>query len=61
LDVVGVLTEQTQYVLGLGAGGDALGGEVGFVGVDREDGGYFGDGGVVSGAQGVGGVVERGR
>jgi hypothetical protein len=36
LDVVCVLTEQAQDVLGLGAGGDALGGEVGLVRVDRQ-------------------------
>ena len=51
VDVVGVLTEQAQYVIGLGAGGDALGGEIEFIGVDWEQRRRFGDGGMVSGAQ----------
>ncbi len=60
-DVVGVLTEQAQHVLGLGAGGDALGGEIGLIGVDRQQRRDLGDGGVVSGAQRFGGVIERRR
>jgi hypothetical protein len=45
-----VLTEQAQDVLGLGTGGDALGGEIGLIRVDRQQRRDLGDGGAVSGA-----------
>ena len=47
-DVAVVLTGQPQHLLGLGAGGDALGGEVGLIGVDRQQRCHLGDGGTGS-------------
>ena len=58
-DVIGVQADQAHDVLRLGSGGDALGGEVGFVRVDWQEGGHLGDGGVVSGAEGFLRLVER--
>lgn len=60
-DVIGILTDQAQHLLGLGARGDALGGEIDLIGVDREQRGHLGDGGMVSGAQGFLCVIERRR
>jgi hypothetical protein len=56
-----VLAEQPQHFLGLGAGSDALGGEIDLVRVDRQQRRHLGDGGMVSGAQRFGRVVERRR
>jgi hypothetical protein len=51
-----VEADQPHYILGLCAGGDALGGQLGLIGVDRGQGGDSGDGGVVSSEQRFRGV-----
>jgi hypothetical protein len=57
---MGVFTEQPQDVLGLGPSGDALGGEIGPIRVDRQQ-RHFGDGGMISGSQRYGWAIERRR
>ena len=57
--VVGVDADQAEQVFCLGSGGDALGCQLGLIGVDGGQGGDPGDRGVVSGAGGFRGVFYR--
>ena len=59
--VASVEADQAEQVLGLCSGGDALGGQFGLVGIDGGQGGDSGDGGMISGQDGFGRVLDRRR